>query len=48
MELFSKYDSSKYTLDFTEKDPKHFKKYSDKGKRKISGQTKGGFTYNDQ
>ncbi len=43
MELFSKYDSKKYTLDFTEKDPKHFKKYSDTGKRKVPGETKGGF-----
>jgi len=48
MELFGKYDSNKYTLDFTEKDPKHFKKYSDTGKRKVPGETKGGFTYNDQ
>ena len=43
-ELFSKYDSNKYTLDFTEKDPKHFKKYSDTGKRKL----KDGFAYNEQ
>ena len=39
-----KYDSNKYTLDFTEKDINTLKKYSDTGKRKL----KDGFTYNEK